>query len=444
MSQRLTLTPELQLKHKPYQPFGAAIGYLYDQYGEVLLEGPAGTGKSRVNLEKVHLICEKYPNTRVLIVRKTRVSCTESVLVTFEEKVLPEGSYLTDGAQRENRRSYQYRNGSSIVVGGMDKASRFMSTEFDLIYIPEATEFTEAEWESLASRINRPGQVSAIPYNQILADCNPDAPTHWLNQRCISGKTHRHVSRHEDNPGLFNHATGEWTQAGRAYMETLERLSGVRYARLRQGIWAAADGLIYETFDTAVHVIDAFPIPPQWRRIRSIDFGYTNPFVCQWWAISPDDIWYLYREIYHTQRLVEDHAKDILRLSQGERFEATYADHDAEDRATLERYGIRTIAANKAVSSGIQQVQSMLNVQANGKARLYVMRGALQTRDRALTEAKKPACTEEEFPGYTWEQQKDGRPNKEVPVKLDDHGMDTMRYAVYTPVASPRRRGLLG
>lgn len=443
MSQRLTLTAEAQLKHKPYQPFGAAIPYLYDKYGEVLLEGPAGTGKSRVNLEKIHLLCEKYPSTRVLIVRKTRVSCTESVLVTFEEKVLPEGHYLTDGAQRENRRSYQYHNGSSIVVGGMDKASRFMSTEFDIIYVPEATELSESEWESLASRINRPGQVSTIPYNQIIADCNPDAPTHWLNQRCISGKTHRHISRHEDNPGLYDHGKGEWTRAGQEYMKTLERLSGVRYARLRQGIWAAAEGLIYETFDASVHVIDRFDVPTHWRRVRSIDFGYTNPFVCQWWAISPDDTWYLYREIYHTQRLVEDHARDILQLSAGERIEATYADHDAEDRATLERYGIKTIAANKTVSAGIQQVQSMLNVQGNGKARLYIMRGVLVARDRALAEAKKPACTEEEFPGYIWEPGKDGKPNKEAPVKLDDHGMDTMRYAVYTPVASPKRRGLL-
>jgi phage terminase large subunit len=440
---RLLLTPEALLKHKPYQPYGAAIAYLYDKYGEVLLEGPAGTGKSRVSLEKIHLVCEKYPSTRVLIVRKTRVSCTESVLVTFEEKVLPEGHYLTDGAQRENRRSYQYHNGSSIVVGGMDKASRFMSTEFDIIYVPEATELAESEWESLASRINRPGQISAIPYNQLIGDCNPDAPTHWLNQRCIAGKTHRHISRHEDNPGLYNHARGEWTTAGRAYMETLERLSGVRYARLRQGIWAAAEGLIYEEFDAARHIIDPFAIPPNWRRVRSIDFGYTNPFVCQWWAISPDESWYRYREIYHTQRLVEDHARDILRLSQGERFEDTYADHDAEDRATLERYGIKTTAANKAVSVGIQQVQAMLKPQGNGKPRLFLFRNALVQRDSALVNAKKPTCTEEELPGYIWEPPKDGRPAKEVPVKLDDHGVDAMRYGVVTHQTKTRRRGLL-
>jgi predicted transcriptional regulator len=40
-----------------------------------------------------------------------------------------------------------------------------------------------------------------------------------------------------------------------------------------------------------------------------VDFGYTNPFVMQWWAEDPDGRLYLYREIYRTRRLVEDHAK---------------------------------------------------------------------------------------------------------------------------------------
>jgi phage terminase large subunit len=439
---RLQLTAENRLKHKPYQPFGGALPYLYDKFREVLLEGPAGTGKSRVSLEKIHLICEKYPQTRVLIVRKTRVSCTESVLVTFEEKVLPENHYLTDGAQRENRRSYQYHKGSSIVVGGMDKASRFMSTEFDIIYIPEATELVEAEWEALASRINRPGQVSTIPYNQIIADCNPDAPTHWLNQRCISGKTHRHLSRHKDNSGLYDQSRQEWTAAGREYMATLDALSGVRYHRLRKGIWAAAEGLIYDGYDPAIHLIDPFPIPPTWRRVRSVDFGYSNPFVCKWYAISPDGIWYRYREIYHTYLLVEDATKDILRLTGSERIEKTIADHDAEDRATMERHGIKTVAADKNVSAGIQLVQSMLKVQANGKARLYYFRNSLVARDPSLVARKLPTCTEEEYPGYVWMQSTDGKPVKDAPIKKDDHAMDTDRYAFLTDLTKQAAGGL--
>ena len=43
---------------------------------------------------------------------------------------------------------------------------------------------------------------------------------------------------------------------------------------------------------------------------------------------------------------------------------------------------------------------------------------------------KKPTCTEDELPGYSWKKYDDGKPNKEEPVKVNDHGCDTTRYIV--------------
>jgi len=55
--------------------------------GEVLLAGPAGTGKSRAALEKLHLICLLTPNVRALVMRKTAVSLTTSAIKTYESDV---------------------------------------------------------------------------------------------------------------------------------------------------------------------------------------------------------------------------------------------------------------------------------------------------------------------------------------------------------------------
>jgi phage terminase large subunit len=235
-------------------------------------------------------------------------------------------------------------------------------------------------------------------------------------------------SRHEDNPRLFDEQ-GNQTEQGAAYLAKLDALTGVRYQRLRKGVWAAAEGLVYE-FDAAIHLLDAFPIPSTWRRIRSIDFGYSNPFVCQWWALDNDDRMYLYREIYRTQRTVAVHAKQIRALSDGERYEGSVADHDAEDRATLQAEGVGTAPAEKAISPGIQAVAERLKVAGDGKPRLFILRDALVERDEALAEAKKPCCTWEESSVYVWPKGIDGRPLKEVPVDADNHGMDAMRYAV--------------
>ena len=89
-----------------YRPHGAALQLFYNREPEVLLSGPAGTGKSRALLEKVYLCAQKYPRMRALIVRKTRASLTESGLVTFEEKVLPIGSPVPRGPQRRYRPSH--------------------------------------------------------------------------------------------------------------------------------------------------------------------------------------------------------------------------------------------------------------------------------------------------------------------------------------------------
>jgi len=221
-----------------------------------------------------------------------------------------------------------------------------------------------------------------------------------------------------------------------SYIDNLQKLTGILYDRLVLGLWKQAEGAVYDTYDPTVHVID--PIPILWRRFRAVDFGYTNPFVCQWWAVDGDGRMYLYRELYHTGRIVEDHARQIVELSQGERIEATVCDHDAEDRATLERHGIPTMGAKKDVSPGLQAVAQRLRVAGDGKPRLYLFRDALVERDRELAKAYKPLCTVDEFPAYVWQESKDGRPVKEVPVKVNDHGMDAMRYAVMYIDGVPR------
>jgi PBSX family phage terminase large subunit len=388
-----------------------------------MIAGPAGTGKSRVGLQKLHELAalDKYAGMRGLITRKTRKSLTQSAMKTYEERVLiPQDRVRFHTSDQE----YRYPNGSRLVVGGLDDPTKTFSAEYDVIYVQQAEEVTEDDWESLTRALRH----WVMPYQQILGDCNPGPPNHWIRQRAATGQLLMLESRHEDNPLLFHQ--GAWTEEGQRYIALLDALTGVRKQRLRYGRWVAAEGVVYEQFDRAVHLIDRFDIPESWRRVRSVDFGYQNPFVCQWWAIDGDGRMYLYRELYQTQRLVADIADLINALSIGERIEATVADHDAEDRATLRAKGIITVPAYKAVAVGIQAVQDRLTVQPDGRPRLFVLRDALVERDDELADAGKPYCTEQEVDSYVWAKSPDGRPVKEEPMKLNDHGMDTMRYAV--------------
>ncbi|MCH8270226.1 MAG: terminase [Planctomycetes bacterium] len=424
---------------RPYVPRGR-IRQLFDRRREleILVEGPAGTGKTRALLELVNIRAMKFAGSRHLLLRKTRSSLTDSVLVIFEDKVIPAGSPMVTGAHRRFRYEYKYQNGSVIVCGGLDNVERTFSTEYDTVSVFEATEATRNDWELLLRALRNkamPDPETGRPFHQALADCNPSDPLHWLNQRAASDMMVRIVTRHEDNPLFYNEVTETWTEFGRTYIATLDRMSGHRRQRLRFGRWVQAEGVIYEDFDSAVHVIDRFEIPEDWRVIRSIDFGFTNPFVCQWWALDPGGRMYLTRELYHTQRIVADHAKRIVALSPRASYR-TIADHDAEGRATLERAGIVTEAAEKAVLDGIDAVTTRLQVQDDGRPRIFFFRDAMTERDGSLAEASKPTCTVEEFGRYIWDVPKHGRIVKEQPVKEDDHGLDAARYAVMAMDAS--------
>ncbi|QMP84383.1 terminase large subunit [Streptomyces phage Dagobah] len=427
-----------------YQPFGTAVDAFRFKGPELLYAGPAGTGKSKCLLEKMHAVMLKYPGARGLIVRKTLASLGSTALVTYEEHVAKEhiqnGEVRWYGGSAKEAACYKYANGSRLVVGGMDKAMKIMSSEYDVVYAQEATELTEEDWEAITTRLRN----GKMPYQQLIADANPDVPTHWLKVRCDTKKTHYIRSRHEDNPVLFHQTPdgpGALTEVGENYMAKLDALTGVRYQRLRKGIWCAAEGLVYEEFNPDVHLHRRIGRPPiSWTRYITVDFGYTNPMVVQFWAEDEDGRLYLYKELYATKTTVDAMAPKILKamdLNNNPRPRAIICDHDAEGRAVLEReLGMSTTAAKKSVEDGIQAVKKRLLInEADGRPGLYLCQDALVERDKELSDKKKPTCTIDEIVGYIWDRgtviaQNNGKPPKEMPVKADDHGMDALRYMV--------------
>lgn len=290
------------------------------------------------------------------------------------------------------------------------------------MYVNQVEELSLSDWETITTRTT--GRAGHVNFGGMtFGDCNPGAASHWILKRESLKLLY---SRHEDNPRLYD-ASGALTARGTRSMQILDALTGVRKERLRHGRWVNVEGAVYD-LDPVLHEIDAFPIPAEWQRYRVIDFGYTNPFVCQWWAVDGDGRMYLYREIYMTQRTVRVHAARINALSGDERYVFTISDHDAEDRATLDECGIPTVPADKEISPGIQDVQERLKVAGDGRPRLFLVRGALVERDGRLAEAHKPVCTREEFDVYIWPHAQDGKAIKEIPVKDNDHGMDAARY----------------
>lgn len=386
----------------------------------LLLTGSAGGGKSRLAGEKLHGFCLKYPDATGLLLRKAREYAGKSIVPFLLHTVMGDDPHVE---YHKGDNTFVYENGSRLYVGGMRDDSQREGVRsigpgggLDIVWMEEASQFTETDYNEVTARM----RGRAAPWTQIVLTTNPGYPSHWIKRRLIDGgEAEVYYSGARDNP--HNPAS---------YTATLDRLTGVLRQRLRDGRWVQAEGAVYPQYSSELHLLDPFSIPSHWRRFRAIDFGYTNPFVCQWWAEDDDGRLYLYREIYMTGRTVRAHAEQIKRLSADEHIEFTVADHDAEDRATLVESGIVTGAAEKAITVGIQRVTERLQVAGDGKPRLFFMRGALVELDSTLEERKKPTCTAEEIEGYAWQKAADGSPVKEFPTKENDHGVDAMRYMV--------------
>lgn len=430
----LTVVPRAD--QRPYQAFGAAEQLLYAREMIVGLDGPAGTGKSRGALEKLHILMQRYPGARGLILRKTRASLTESALVTWESKVVPgDHPMFSSGGQRKLRQNYLYPNGSEIIIGGLDKPEKIMSTEFDVIYVQEMTECTEDDIEKALTRLRN----GVIPYQQLIFDCNPQMPSHWIKQR--AKRDLRLIpSRHEDNPELWDRAQGCWTARGEQYLAVLDALTGVRKDRLRYGRWVMAEGMVFEAWDPVRHVIDTLPFGvAEFRTVAaSVDWGFTNPGVIEVWGEDGDGRLYLLHEVYQTHKTIDwwvERAKQA-RDQYGVR---TFV-CDPSEPAYISQFnaaGLRAVGANNAVAPGIQTVQQRLPVTADGRPRLFVLRTALAERDAARDEQKCPCGLLEEIEGYVWDTSSN-RKRGEEPVKHDDHSMDALRYAcVYFERSGP-------
>ena len=204
-----------------YIPFGHSVDIMQRRDPILGLDGPAGTGKSRTFLEKLYACACKYDKARMCIVRKTRRSITQSAMVTFVTRVLPVAAPVSFHTTYQE---YRLPNGSVIGVGGLDKSSKVMSQEWDMMYINEATELSQADFEDCSSRLRN----WVLPYQQLLFDCNPGSPLHWLKRLSDNGDIVMLQSKHEDNPQLWDARAHDWTPKGREYIARLDKLTGVR------------------------------------------------------------------------------------------------------------------------------------------------------------------------------------------------------------------------
>jgi hypothetical protein len=296
----------------------------------------------------------------------------------------------------------------------LDNPDLLLSSEFDIIYVCQAEQLTEADWETIGTRCTGRGSVVAHP--QIFGDCNPAGTNHWIPRRAKEGRLTLINTTHKDNPALYDDA-GNMTPDGKIRLDNLKNsLSGVRYKRLVEGLWSTAEGAVYDLFNPTIdgpHVRERDDSEfVHWY--LAMDEGFTNPQTCLLVGMDSDRRLHVAREFYVTGMLESDIVAQALGWYREKACTMVVVDKAAPSLiAALVNAGMNATGGDKGlINNGIRKMQDRLKVQADGRSRLTV----------------DPSCvnTISEFESYPWQ------PGKDIPYDRDNHAIGGLRYLVNT------------
>lgn len=237
---------------------------------------------------------------------------------------------------------------------------------------------------------------------------NPDSPYHYIKTEYIDkaqekGYYHWHFNL-DDNLTLSEE-----------YKKNIKNAySGVFYQRFILGLWILAEGVIYDMFNKAIHVVPTME-RKYTKKYISIDYGTQNPTTFGMYGKDDTGQWYKIKEYHHSGREEKLQKTDVEYADDLEKF----MDHDksitvivdpsaASFIAELRKREIKVRKAKNDVLEGIRNVGNALK------------NGLIVFNDCNIETFK-------EFETYIWDE-KASIKGEDKPVKENDHHMDNLRY----------------
>lgn len=182
----------------------------------------------------------------------------------------------------------RFKNGSLTEFGFCDNEKdvyKYMSAEYDVIRIDEATHYTEYMVLYLKSRIrgtndfpkqlkcsSNPGNVGHTFFKSRFIDVAPPMQVYTTPPN-KAGRTETRLfiqAKVADNTFLM--------KADPDYISRLEDLPEEERKALLDGSWDLYEGQFFPEFDRKIHVIKPIPYKDKnWRIYFTLDYGLTHP-----------------------------------------------------------------------------------------------------------------------------------------------------------------------
>lgn len=279
--------------------------FLLDHHRYVAFGGSRGGGKSWAVQTKAKLLALKHSGIRISIFRRTYPE-----LETNHIRVLvPQCEQC--GIARYNKldKRLTFINGSVIEFRFAQREadlSRMQGQQWDVIFVDEATQWSEQELKMLSACCRGTG-----PYpRRVYYTCNPGGPGHQYIKRVFLDRKFRDGEDPDDYSFIQSKVTDNAAlmRADPEYVRYLEALPPKLKKAWLDGDWDTMSGAFFDDFvigadeqqedRTHTHVIKAFEPPRSWQIMMGYDFGYSKPFSAAWYAVDEDGRLYRILEWY--------------------------------------------------------------------------------------------------------------------------------------------------
>lgn len=273
----------------------------------------------------------------------------------------------------ETKKIMSFVNGSIIIFGYCATESdvtRYHGNEYDLIFIDEATHFTEEQFQRIY-----PSSRGANNFpHRVYLTTNPGGVGHGWVKRLFIDKEYRDGENPDDYTFIKatvydNYALLEKDPEYIGYLKSLP--VGLREAWLN-GDWDLLSGQFFTEFDERIHVIQPRLLHDHWRRYVTIDYGLDMAAI-YWIAVDELKRCYIYRELHEPNLNVHDCAEKIKSMTgTGERIYMYLAPKDlfGRQRETgkstadiFQEHGISLSMVNNDRVSGWLAVKEALRVE---------------------------------------------------------------------------------
>jgi len=347
----------------------------------IVNEGGSRSGKSYSIMQ---LLCMISINERktITVVSHSLPHLKRGALRDFDNIIRAFGWYREEWHNKTDN-IYHFPNGSYIEFFGLEDADKARGAGRNILFINEANLISKQLFDQLDIRTTE----------KVILDLNPSDFDSYCYELADGENAIKIHSTYKDNPFL--------SDIQKAVIESYKDADQMLWQVFGLGLRGVSEEQIYSHWKITDNI-------PDGEVCYGLDFGFRVPTAIVKVTFAENCIYA--EEILYQQNLTTGDLLNIIPTLGMSYYDEIFADA-AEPKTIQEIYqsGFNIKAADKEVYAGIMKVKSQP---------LYIHSKSVNL----LNEIKK----------YRWKSDANGKVIDKQPIKLNDHILDALRYAVYS------------